>query len=82
LFNKGQIRLNLSSRSIVVRSKFHVFSLPFSLLVVLWDVSNHPTGGTLYEAVDSLEIQATFFLLSSSSSVHVREKLQADYYPI
>ena len=34
LFNKGQIRLNLSSRAVVVRSKFHVFSLPFSLLVV------------------------------------------------
>ena len=29
LFNKGQIRLNLSSRAVVVRSKFHVFSLPF-----------------------------------------------------
>jgi hypothetical protein len=35
LFNKGQIRLNLSSRAVVVRSKFHVFSLPFLLLLVL-----------------------------------------------
>mgnify|MGYP005994569777 CR=1 FL=1 len=33
------------------------------VLVVLWDVSNHPTEGGVYEGVDSLEIQATFFLV-------------------